>query len=175
MLFSFLEPAAFQSHPSSQTVSLDTAVQLSCSFYNFTTISFSWIKDGTLLNEAGLQNLTSSSTQSTGVGIYSGGSLVNHVMAFTVNSPVNQGYYWCRVQDSSNNIVESFKAFIRLKGRRKWLIFMCLSNKMFGHVEKIFIFFHKLSEYLITPFQLRASFPKKLKIVSEAYPLQIQI
>ncbi len=75
-----------------------------------------WIRDGEVVSGIGLQNSSRRSTQTSGTGLYAGSTLVVKSLNFTGHNALDQGYYWCRVKDTSNQIVESSRSLIRFKG-----------------------------------------------------------
>lgn len=110
-------PAVFLAHPTSNFITNNSQVQLTCTFNNYTAVSFSWVKYGTTLNKG---SLTSESmvTESESVtsGIYKGSTSLTKRLTFIVKEVDEQGLYWCQLKDAMNNIVESKKASVKLLG-----------------------------------------------------------
>ncbi|XP_065060290.1 adhesion G-protein coupled receptor G4-like [Rhopilema esculentum] len=107
-------PARFETHPISAEVSNYSQVHLSCSYNNYTAVSFHWKKDDSVLDISIITNSTATTESSSGTGIFSGSTNMTHRLSFRILRAEEQGFYWCSVLDSFNRIVDSIKANIRL-------------------------------------------------------------
>ena len=109
-------PARFETHPISVEVSNYSQVQLSCSYNNYTAVSFRWKKYDSVLDISKITNGTATTVSSRGTGVFSGSTKMTHRLSFRILRAEEQGFYWCSVLDSFNRIVDSNKANVRLTG-----------------------------------------------------------
>ena len=113
-----LGPARFQTHPQSYSTKTNTSVLLECSYNNYTAISsFSWIKDGNVLDTRKLKSSSTTTVQKSGTGFFTGSTQFSRSLSFTVEKADQQGFYWCRIQDSLSRTVESNRSTIKFTGK----------------------------------------------------------
>ena len=114
-----LGPARFQTHPRSYSIKTNTSVLLECSYNNYTAISlFSWIKDGKVLDASKLKLSSTTTVQKSGTGFFTGSTQFSQSLSFTVEKADQQGFYWCRIQDSLSRTVESNRSTIKFTGNQ---------------------------------------------------------
>ena len=106
-----LDPPAFLTHPQETYIKLGQATQLTCSYKNYTHVTFNWMKDG--------QNLE---LQETGNVSQSGAVENETVMSLSLaaSNPNTQGYYYCMVKDNFGYAVESEQALVRFTGKLRF-------------------------------------------------------
>lgn len=119
-----LGPARFQTHPQSYSIKTNTSVLLECSYSNYTAVSFSWMKDGTVLDTSKLKLSSTTTVQKTGSGFFTGSTQVSRSLSFTVEKADQQGFYWCRIQDSFSRTVESNRSTIKFTGNQPWMLYL---------------------------------------------------
>ena len=116
--FCFSGPAVFRIHPVTKFVSSESLVQLSCSYNNYTSVSFSWMVDNGVLNVSGLASVSTTREWTDVVsGIYKDSTSVQEGLHFTITNVNEQGLYWCKLEDSLKRVVESNKASVKLLGK----------------------------------------------------------
>ena len=114
MIF-FLDPPIFHLLPKNTTVLLNSAISVSCSYQNFTSATFKWVKDGEIFTPP-KQSIRIEFEDGPPPGQQQEQTLMSINMQG--NAPELQGYYHCMVIDALNHTVNSTKSLVRFRGTK---------------------------------------------------------
>ena len=94
-------------------MTLKSAFKIHCGYQNFTTSTFSWLKDGEPFTPPAV--VPDSYGEFDEIDGFSGGPTTKSLL-IKGDSPELQGYYSCMVKDALNHVVNSSASLVRFKG-----------------------------------------------------------
>ena len=115
------EPGKFKDGPQTVRIKINETVRLSCSYYHQVGVEFRWIKDNAVVS-TGSYRVAMKTVVATGLN--AGSNLTTQYLEFNISKGEEQGYYWCRIDDS----VLSTQATVFLKGTYKRQICCLIRN-----------------------------------------------